>query len=111
LWQLGPQLSRGTITVAKITQQDVEYVARLAHLAVDDAAKERLAGEMGDILGYMDKLNELNTDDIEPMMHAQEMTNVYRDDEVKPSLTREEALRNAPQTDGEYFLVPRILEG
>jgi aspartyl-tRNA(Asn)/glutamyl-tRNA(Gln) amidotransferase subunit C len=59
----------------------------------------------------MDRQNELNTDDIEPMMHAQEMTNVYRDDEVQPSLTREEALRNAPQTDGEYFLVPRILEG
>ena len=71
---------------------------------------ERLAGEMGEILGYMDKLNELNTDDIDPMMHAQEMTNVYRDDEVKPSLEREEALRNAPRTDGEYFLVPRILE-
>jgi len=97
--------------VAKITQKDVEYVAGLAHLALDDATKERLVGEMGEILGYMDKLNELNTDAIEPMMHAQEMTNVYRDDEVKPSLEREEALRNAPHTDGEYFLVPKILEG
>ncbi len=96
---------------AKITQKDVEYVAALAQLALDDVTKERLVGEMGDILGYMDKLNELNTDTIEPMMHAQEMTNVYRDDEVKPSLSREEALRNAPQTDGEYFLVPKILEG
>jgi len=98
-------------TVAKITQQDVDYVARLAHLALDDATKERLVGEMTDILGYMDKLNELNTDTIEPMMHAQEMTNVYRDDVVKPSLNREDALRNAPQTNGEYFLVPKILEG
>ena len=97
--------------MAKITQKDVEYVAALAQLALDDVTKERLVGEMGDILGYMDKLNELNTDTIEPMMHAQEMTNVYRDDEVKPSLSREEALRNAPQTDGEYFLVPKILEG
>jgi aspartyl-tRNA(Asn)/glutamyl-tRNA(Gln) amidotransferase subunit C len=96
---------------AKITQKDVEYVAGLAQLALDDATKERLAGEMGDILGYMDKLNELNTDAIEPMMHAQEMTNVYGEDEVQPSLEREEALRNAPQTDGEYFLVPKILEG
>ena len=97
--------------VAKITQKDVEYVAGLAQLALDDATKERLVGEMGDILGYMDKLDELNTDNIEPMMHAREMTNVYREDEVNPSLDREDALRNAPQSDGEYFLVPRILEG
>ena len=98
------------ITVAKITKEDVEYVAGLAQLALDDAAKERLAAEMGEILGYMDKLNELNTDNIEPMVHAQEMTNVYRNDQVEPSLERDEALRNAPRTDGEYFLVPRILE-
>ena len=96
---------------AKITQKDVEYVAGLAQLALDAATKKRLAGEMGDILGYMDKLNELDTDAIEPMMHAQEMTNVYGEDEVQPSLEREDALRNAPQTDGEYFLVPKILEG
>lgn len=97
--------------MAKITQQNVEYVAGLAQLSLDEATKERLAGEMDEILGYMDKLNELNTDSIEPMMHAQEMTNVYRDDEVKPSLKREEALQNAPQSDGEHFLVPKILEG
>jgi aspartyl-tRNA(Asn)/glutamyl-tRNA(Gln) amidotransferase subunit C len=97
--------------VAKITEKDVEYVAGLAQLELDEATKERLVGEMGEILGHMDKLNELNTDDIEPMMHAQEMTNVYRDDDVAPSLDRDDALRNAPNTDGEYFLVPKILEG
>ena len=96
--------------MAKITREDVEYVTGLAQLELDDATKERLAGEMGDILAYMDKLNELDTDNIEPMMYAQEMINVYRDDEIQPSLDRGDALRNAPRTDGEYFLVPRILE-
>lgn len=97
--------------MSKITKQDVEYVAGLAQLRLDDAAKERLVREMGDILAYMDQLNELDTSNVEPMMHAMEMTNVFRQDVVVPSLPREEALMNAPVHDGEYFIVPRILEG
>ena len=97
--------------MANITREDVEYVAGLAQLTLDEAAKERLVGELNNILSYMDKLNELDTSDIEPMMHALPMTNVFRDDVVGESLSREAALMNAPKTDGEYFLVPRILEG
>ncbi len=97
--------------MSKITIKDVEYVAGLAQLRVDEAAKERLAREMGDILAYMDKLNELDTANVEPMMHAMEMTNVFREDVVGESLPRAEALKNAPLHDGEYFMVPRILEG
>ncbi len=97
--------------MSKITKQDVEYVAGLAQLRLDEAAKERLVREMGDILAYMDQLNELDTSNVEPMMHAMEMTNVFRQDVVEPSLPREEALMNAPVHDGEYFIVPRILEG
>ena len=96
--------------MAKITKADVEYVAGLAQLTLDDATKEMLVGEMGDILAYMEKLNELNTEGIEPMMHVLEMTNVFREDVVQPSLDREIALMNAPKTDGEYFLVPKILD-
>lgn len=96
--------------MAKITIEEVEYVAGLAQLTLDDTAKERLAKEMGDILTYMDTLNELDTSDVEPMMHVLDITNVYREDEVGQSLDREAALRNAPKTDGEYFLVPRILD-
>lgn len=96
--------------MSKIAAEDVEYVAGLAQLRLDDAAKERLTKEMGDILHYMDKLNELDTDNIEPMMHAMAITNVFREDEVRPSLSHDEALRNAPLDDGEYFLVPRILD-
>lgn len=96
--------------MTKITIEEVEYVAGLAQLTLDDAAKERLAKEMGDILTYMDTLNELDTSDVEPMMHVLDMTNVYREDVVGQSLDRETALSNAPKTDGEYFLVPRILD-
>ncbi len=96
--------------MGKITKEDVEYVAGLAQLSLDDAAKGRLVQELGAILGYMEKLNEVDTSDVEPVMHVLEMTNVYRDDEVRESLDRETALMNAPKSDGEYFLVPRILD-
>ena len=96
--------------MAKITLEDVEYVASLAQLTLDDEAKQRLLKEMGELLAYMDKLNELDTDGIEPMMHVLDISNVYREDVVTGSLDHDAALRNAPKTDGEYFLVPRILD-
>ena len=96
--------------MAKITKEDVEYVAGLAQLTLDDAAKERLVDELGQILEYMEKLDELDTSGVEPTMHVVEMTNVFRDDEVRPSLPRDAALENAPKHDGEYFLVPKILD-
>lgn len=94
----------------KITKKDVEYIAGLSQLTVDEATKEKLVNELGDILAYMEKLNELDTSNVEPMMHALPMTNVFREDAVQPSIAREAALMNAPKTDGEYFLVPRILD-
>ena len=96
--------------MAKITLEDVEYVAGLAQLTLDDEAKQRLLKEMGDLLAYVDKLNELDTDGIEPMMHVLDISNVYREDVVTGSLERGVALHNAPKTDGAYFLVPRILD-
>ena len=96
--------------MSKISLEDVEYVAQLAQLALDDATKERLLQEMTHILGYIDKLSELDTEGVAPMMHAMEMTNVFREDEVGPSLAREAVLRLAPDHDDEYFLVPKILE-
>ena len=96
--------------MAKITLKDVEYVASLAQLSLDEEAKQRLLREMGDVLAYVDKLNELDTDGIEPMMHVLDISNVYREDVVTGSLDHDAALKNAPKTDGAYFLVPRILE-
>ena len=97
--------------MSKITEEDVSYVAALAQLRLDDAARSRLVKEMGDILSYMDALNALDTEGVEPMMHALEMTNVFREDEVGVSLSHEAALKNAPMDDGSYFMVPKILEG
>ena len=96
--------------MAKITKEDVEYVAGLAQLRLDDETKLRLVKEMGDILSYMDKLDELNTDEIEPMMHVLHMTNVFREDIVGKSLDREAVFKNAPDAHDGYFLVPRILD-
>jgi aspartyl-tRNA(Asn)/glutamyl-tRNA(Gln) amidotransferase subunit C len=94
----------------ELTLKDVEYVASLAQLTLDDAAKARMLEDMGKILGYVEKLNELDTSGVEPMMHVLDLANVYREDVVQPSLDHDLALKNAPDTDGSYFLVPRILE-
>ena len=96
--------------MARVTRQDVEYIANLAQLTLDEALIEQLQAEMTEILTYVDKLDELDTSGVEPAMHALEHTNVFREDTVLPSLDREQALDNAPSSDGEYFLVPRILD-
>jgi aspartyl-tRNA(Asn)/glutamyl-tRNA(Gln) amidotransferase subunit C len=96
--------------MSAITKSDVAYVAGLSQLDLDDDAKDRLVDELNSILGYMEKLNELNTDSVEPMMHAMALTNVFREDEVRPSLPRELALRGAPMHDNAYFMVPKILD-
>ena len=99
------------LLMTKISKQDVSYVASLAQLSLDEAAQERLVREMGDILAYMDTLNALDTSEVEPMMHALEMTNILREDVPGAPLPREEALKNAPVDNGEHFIVPIILEG
>ena len=96
--------------MAEITKETVKYVAGLAQLTLDEATEERLVGELGAILGYIEQLNELDTEGVEPMMHALDVTNVLRDDTVINEMDRDAALKNAPATDGEYFLVPRILD-
>ena len=97
-------------SLANLSKADVEYVAELAKLTLDDDAKERLVREMGEILSYMDQLNELDRAGIEPMVHVLDIVNVFRDDVVGESLTNEQALANAPASHDGYFLVPRILD-
>lgn len=94
----------------KITSEEIFHIADLAHLYLDVEKAEKLAQDLSEILSYVDKLNELDTTEVEPMMHAVPLQNVFREDKVSPSLPREEALRCAPVHDGEYFLVPKILE-
>ena len=92
-----------------ITRSDVEKVALLARLQLSEAEVRRMTEDLGKILAYVDQLAELETDAIEPMAHAVELSNVFRDDQVHPSLPREAALGNAPKADDECFRVPAVL--
>ncbi|HOK08500.1 MAG TPA: Asp-tRNA(Asn)/Glu-tRNA(Gln) amidotransferase subunit GatC [Candidatus Hydrogenedens sp.] len=94
----------------KITREEIHHIADLAYLFLDDEKAEKLALDLSEIIGYVEKLNELSTDDVEPMMHAVPLENILREDDVKPSIEREDTFRCAPLHDGEYFLVPKILE-
>ncbi|PLY00878.1 MAG: Asp-tRNA(Asn)/Glu-tRNA(Gln) amidotransferase GatCAB subunit C [Desulfuromonas sp.] len=94
----------------KITQQDVEHVARLARLTLEPQELEMMTGQMDAILGYVDKLNELDTEGIEPTAHAVPMSNAFRADEKKSSIGIERALQNAPERDGSCYKVPKVIE-
>ena len=92
-----------------ITRRDVEKVALLARLRLTDAELETMTEELGQIVGYVDQLSEVDTSDVAPMAHAIELANVFKDDAVAPSLPREEALANAPHHDERGYLVPAVL--
>jgi len=93
----------------RITRAEVEHVARLARLELDEATVERMTGQLNDILSHMDKLGELDTTGVPPTTHAMELTNVWREDVVQESTPVEEALQNAPESDGRSFIVPRVV--
>ena len=92
-----------------ISRAEVEKVSLLARLLLSGEELDRMTSQMGEILGYVDLLSELNTEQVEPMAHALEVANVFRDDAVLPSLERESALANAPHRDQECYLVPAVL--
>lgn len=93
-----------------ITRKQVEYVADLARLALDEEEKELFAAQLGQILEYAKAIESLDTDGVEPMAHAVPLRNVVRPDVVRPSLAKEKVLQNAPQEQDGFFRVPRILE-
>lgn len=93
-----------------LTIDDVRRVAALARLRFDEDELPEYAEQLSRILGYVQQLSELDTDDLEPMAHAVELTDVLRDDVPTPSLPREAALANAPKQDGRGFVVPPILD-
>ncbi len=94
----------------KMTIADVENVARLARLELSPEDKELFAVQMAAILGYVEKLNELNTEGIVPTSHAVPMENAFRKDEVQPSIGLGRALANAPRKTGTFFAVPKVIE-
>ncbi|KAB2837189.1 MAG: Asp-tRNA(Asn)/Glu-tRNA(Gln) amidotransferase subunit GatC [Melioribacteraceae bacterium] len=92
-----------------VTKKDVEHIAKLARLKVTEEEVEHYTGQLNQILTYVEKLNELDTENIEPLSHPVENTNVFREDELKQSIKTEEALKNAPDKDDEHFKVPKVI--
>ena len=94
----------------KIDQAQVRKVAKLSRLELTEAEVEEFTGQLSAILDYMEKMNELDTTNVEPLAHCLPISNVFRDDCVKESLGTEKTLSNAPQRDGGFFKVPKILD-
>jgi len=89
---------------------DVKYVAHLARIALSPDEGKKLSAQLGHILGYIEKLRELDVTNVGPTAHAVPLVNVTRPDEIRPSLPQADALRNAPRQAGGLFIVPKIVE-
>jgi aspartyl-tRNA(Asn)/glutamyl-tRNA(Gln) amidotransferase subunit C len=96
--------------IMKITKDEVLYVADLARLDLDEASIEKFAGQIGDVLEYVEKLNEVDTEGLRPTSHAISLTNAFREDEQRQPLDLEQALANAPEKEDGNFVVPKIIE-
>ena len=98
-----------------VTRNDVEHIAKLARLNFSEEEKEKLTRELNEILKYMEKLDELDTTNVEPLSNVSELfppgVGMMRDDNVKPSLPRDEALMNAPDKTEKFFKVPKVIGG
>lgn len=94
----------------RITEEMVDYVSLLSRLKPEEEEKRKMTAELEKIVSYMDVLNTLDTDGIEPMSHVFPVKNVLREDVVEPSFPREELLKNAPGGDEEAYLVPKAVE-
>lgn len=93
-----------------ITIEEVRYIAALARLRFTEEEETKLAAQMSTILDYVSKLDELDTSAVPPMSHVLDLYNVFREDKVNRRISREEALRNAPDANDEYFRVPKVIE-
>jgi aspartyl-tRNA(Asn)/glutamyl-tRNA(Gln) amidotransferase subunit C len=94
----------------KIDHAQVRKVARLSRLELTEAEVQEFTSQLSAILDYVEKMNELDTEQVEPLAHCLAISNVFRADEIKESLGTEKTLANAPQRDGEFFKVPKIID-
>lgn len=94
----------------KIDIKTVEEVAHLARLEFDEAGKAEILNDMNRMLAFVDKLNEMDTTDVEPLIYMTDERNIMREDEPKQTLTQKEALKNAPKKDSDYFKVPKVID-
>ncbi len=92
-----------------VTIKDVEHIAKLAKLEFSEDEKAKFTEQFNEILTLMEKLNELDTSEVEPLSHVIELQNVFREDAVKPSISTEEALENAPAKTDKFFKVPKVI--
>ncbi|MBN2207785.1 MAG: Asp-tRNA(Asn)/Glu-tRNA(Gln) amidotransferase subunit GatC [Candidatus Coatesbacteria bacterium] len=93
----------------EIEKEQVEYLAGLAGIELSEAEKETFRNQLLRIISYVDKLNELDLSEVPPTAHTQNLTNVFREDECRPGLTKDSALALAPDRQGDYFRVPKVL--
>ena len=92
-----------------ITEQQVRHVAKLARLNLSDNEIQIFTRQLGDILEYVEKLNELDTENVEPTAHAAPLRNVFREDIAREGMGIEAVLKNAPARDGNFFTIPKVL--
>ncbi|GAB4318023.1 MAG: Asp-tRNA(Asn)/Glu-tRNA(Gln) amidotransferase subunit GatC [Promethearchaeota archaeon] len=92
----------------KLSKSDTTHVADLARLSLTEGELEEFTRQLNDVLAYFEKLNEVDTTDVPPTFHVLDLKNVFREDVVEPSLTVEEALKNAKNTSDGFFKAPRI---
>ena len=92
------------------TEIDVKYVAHLARIALSPEEEQKIAAQLGNVLGYIEKLKEVDISGVEPTAHAFPMVNVARPDQTRPSMSHEDAIRNAPAQANGLFIVPKIVE-
>jgi aspartyl-tRNA(Asn)/glutamyl-tRNA(Gln) amidotransferase subunit C len=103
-------VERDDVTRARITREEVDHVAALARLALDESERERMITDLGGILEHADDIAALDLDDVPPTSHPLPLVNVTRPDEVGSTLPRDEVLASAPEVEDGRFRVPRILD-
>ena len=94
----------------KITDEIVDHIAHLSRLKFEGEAKEQIKADMERIIGFMDVLSEIPTDDVEPLIFMSDEVNVLREDEAVVTISQDEALKNAPKKDSDYFRIPKVLD-
>ena len=94
----------------KIDKEMVDHLAHLSRLEFENEAKEEIINDLNRILSFVEKLNELDTENIAPLIYMNDETNVLREDFVVQDITQEETLKNAPKRDSDYFKVPKMVE-
>jgi aspartyl-tRNA(Asn)/glutamyl-tRNA(Gln) amidotransferase subunit C len=94
-----------------IDKESLQKIAHLSRLELPESAEKEMMDSLNSVLTWMEELNRINTDNVKPLTHMSLEVNALREDKVIPNISREQGLKNAPKQDGEYFMVPKVMEG